>query len=142
LKDSKFVVLPRLVPLLLVVMTIGMLVYTVSAAIVSYSLIKPYVVGVAIQDSRLTIESTQFVYDPPTNRYGTCSVAVRNTHTESLSGTVYVYLVDSNGTNIASGQATLTVGAGITNTASVSLTWNAGKTVVDMAGGRTVVVQG
>lgn len=142
MKGSKFVVLPRLVPLLLVMMTFGMLVYTVSAAIVSYSLIKPYVVGVAIQDSRLTIESTQFFYDPPTNRYGTCSVAVRNTHTENLSGTVYVYLVDSNNVNVASGQVSISVDAGTTSTASVSLTWVAGKTVVDVAGGRTVVLQG
>jgi len=53
-----------------------------------------------------------------------------------------VYLQDSEGSNIASGQSAITVNPGSTNTVNVPLNWIANKTVVDVVGGRIVIVQG
>lgn len=137
----KFLV-PKWVLLCLILMVSSMFVYTVSSAMLNYSLIKPYVVGLAVENSQLTVESVQFTYEPASNRYSDCTVQVYNIYTSSLTGTVYVYLQDPEGSNIASGQSAITVNPGSTNTVNVPLNWIANKTVVDVAGGRIVIVQG
>jgi hypothetical protein len=134
--------LPVWAGLLLIIATIGMFAFTVGAAITTYTVVKPYVVTLAVSNSQLQVETLDFntYYDPPTNRWNQVRVTVKNYDTAARSGTIYVYLYDSGGTQIASGtQGTGTIGGGSQADLTVTLSWNTGKTVADVASGRVTV---
>jgi hypothetical protein len=63
----------------MVLMTVSMGVFAVSGAILQYTLIKPYVMDIAVVGSKLVVDSFSLTYDPPTNRYANCTVQVRST---------------------------------------------------------------
>ena len=137
----KTVMMPRWVALCLALMTVSMSVFAVSGAIMQYTLIKPYVMDIAVVGSKLVVDSFILNYDPATNQYSNCTVQIRNTHTSDLTGTVYVYLYNGTKFNIASGQAEYTFSAGTVRTLTIPLTWVSGKTAEDVMGGRVAVQQ-
>jgi len=133
--------MPRWVALCLALMTVSMSVFAVSGAIMQYTLIKPYVMDIAVVGSKLVVDSFILNYDPATNQYSNCTVQIRNTHTSDLTGTVYVYLYNGTKFNSASGQAEYTFSAGTVRTLTIPLTWVSGKTAEDVMGGRVAVQQ-
>ena len=137
----KTVMMPRWVALCLALMTVSMSVFAVSGAIMQYTLIKPYVMDIAVVGSKLVVDSFILNYDPATNQYSNCAVQIRNTHTSDLTGTVYVYLYNGTQVNIASGQYSGTFSAGSVQTLTIPLTWISGMTVVNVTGGRAAVQQ-
>jgi len=132
--------MPKLVALCLVLMTISMFVFAVSGAILQYTLIKPYVMDIAVVGSKLVIDGFSLTYDPPTNRYPNCTVQVRNTHTSDLTGTVFVYLYNGTKVNIASGSYIGTFAPGV-RTVTITLIWLSEKSAGDVNSGRVAIAQ-
>lgn len=136
--------LPKWTGIVLIALAASMFVFTVSAAVTEYTIVKPYVVTISTAPQSLKIDELDFgsYYDPETNTYTSCKVTVRNYGGTEKSGTIYVYLFDSTGTEIAHGNAsTGTVAAGITVLKEASLAWVSGNTVDDIASGRAVVAE-
>ena len=65
---------PKWVVACLVLMTVSMGAYTVSAAILQYTLIKPYVMDIAVVSSQLVVNSFALNYKPSANQYANCTV--------------------------------------------------------------------
>jgi len=135
----KTVTMPWWVALCMVLMTVSMSVYTVSSAILQYTLVKPFVMDIAVAGSKLTVDGFSLTYDPQTNRYTNCTVQVHNYGSGSLAGMVYVTLYNGTKFNIASGQCN---GSFIgVRTVTIPLVWAGGKTAVEVIGGRVSVQQ-
>ncbi|MGB9774608.1 MAG: hypothetical protein ACPL4I_11395 [Bacteroidota bacterium] len=128
------ITLPAWVAACLALLVFSMFAFTVSSAIQGYTLIKPFVVEIITQPSKLTIESVSFEYNASVNRYASCNVTVNNTATASFSGSVTVQLIDAAKVNIAFGQQTMQFQSGLT-TLQVPLVWVENKTASDVAGG-------
>lgn len=128
------ITLPAWVAACLALLVFSMFAFTVSSAIQGYTLIKPFVVEIITQPSKLTIESVSFEYNASVNRYASCNVTVNNTATASFSGSVTVQLIDAAKVNIAVGQQTMQFQSGLT-TLQVPLVWVENKTASDVAGG-------
>jgi len=120
-----------------------MLTFTIASAATEYSIVKPFAATLTFTEPVLKVEAVDFgaYFDPDTNQYTSCDVTVKNYDTGAAhSGTVYVYLYDASGNEVASGQLSfdpLSPNAQVTLT--VSLTWVSGKSLDDVASGRVVV---
>jgi len=137
----KTVNLPKWVVVCMVLMTISMSAFAVSGAILQYTLIKPYVMNVAVVGSKLVVDSFILTYDPPINRYANCTVQVRSTSSTDLTGTVNVYLYNVAQVSIATGQYSGTFVAAGVRTLTIPLTWFLNANATDVASGRVVVQQ-
>jgi hypothetical protein len=130
---------PRYVAVLLVLLTLSMFVFTVTAAITSYVLFKPYVVGIIMSNSLVQVKSLSFSYNQTSARWNIATVEIINNDTIARSGTIGVFLYDSSST-IASGTATYTnLGSNSIVSISITLSWTSGKNVTDITSGKVVV---
>jgi len=135
--------LPAWMGICLIALAASMLTFTIASAATEYSIVKPFAATLTFTEPVLKVEAVDFgaYFDPDTNQYTSCDVTVKNYDAGAAhSGTVYVYLYDASGSEVASGQLSfdpLSPSAQVTLT--VSLTWVSGKSLDDVASGRVVV---
>lgn len=132
----KTVQMPKWVAACLIVATLSSMTVAFSQ-LTGYTLTKPYTLTITTASSPLSIESISFNYDPSQNRWTTCNMQISNSNM-SATATVYVYLKNSAGANVAQGQLTQTFPTG-TTAITVSLSWTGSYTADDVASGYAVI---
>ena len=116
-------------------------IFTISKSVTNYNTPLPYITEFTATPSELKGESFIFTYDPVNNTFTAIDVDVKNYGSTSNSGTVYIYLFNATGFQIAYGVTnTGSISAGVTVGFTIPLTWSSGKTVLDYASGRCAIV--
>jgi len=135
--------LPAWMGLCLIVLAASMLTFTIASAATEYSIVKPFAATLTFTEPVLKVEAVDFgaYFNPDTNQYTSCDVTVKNYDAQyAHSGTIYVYLFDANGDQVASGQLSFDpISPNDQVTLKVTLTWAEGKSLSDVASGRVVV---
>jgi len=135
--------LPAWMGICLIALAASMLTFTIASAATEYTVVKPFTATLSFTEAVLKVEAVSFgaYYDPDTNRFTDCDVTVKNYDAQyAHSGSIYVYLFDANGNEVASGQLSFDpISPNDQVTLKVTLTWISGKSLSDVASGRVVV---
>jgi len=135
--------LPKLTMQSLLVAMIGLVALiggVIAASLTTVTITKPLVIEINVQEPTVQATDIQFNFNASSMQYESCSITIEKIGGGLYSAQITVTLVDAANATVASGSVTVSnYSSG--STINVSLSWENGKTVTDVAGGRIVVEQ-
>ena len=135
--------LPKLTLQSLLIAMIGLVALiggAIAASLTAVTITKPLVVEINVQEPSLQATDIQFNFNATSMLYDSVDITIEKIGGGLYSAKITVTLVDAANATVASGSVTVSnYSSG--STVTIVLSWEDGKTVTDVAGGRIVIEQ-